>query len=327
MAHLHHLSREIIKCAYKSNGIVFGGAVRNKVAHDSAADDFYYKCINDMADRTLYSDATYDVETKDRLLVDKDVDVFFVSESDVVAFKQRMVTDSRLWLSRSKDPRGSWTKTNIGNVDCGLTTGIVRIEQLFCAFHLPNVVRRSTVVEHVKVDIVIGIQGSMPPFNLKIDLECNGLMLGPDNEFKLLPCMTKDYTTPSKKLSELNRIVEDIKAHRTILVSSNVADFRITKLVKKKWTITGRSLSITHCPKDPDDLCMFCHEPLPNNEPFIQLKCCKGSVHGACAQNWIRANNAITVPRTVFSCPCPCCGLDNFALYKADQKLIECASS
>lgn len=70
----YNILRDIESILIQNDGIIFGGYVRDKYIHDYYAYKFY---SNELNDPEKYSDPEYDPETKLRLLVPNDIDVYF----------------------------------------------------------------------------------------------------------------------------------------------------------------------------------------------------------------------------------------------------------
>jgi hypothetical protein len=304
------LTRTIIEIAQRKNGIIFGGMPRNKIRHDTAAKEFYEKCSKGECDIALYDDPDHDPETAEgRLILDNDVDIFFKNPVDVAAFKIALKAHKNVDF-KPTNRRGSFTRSNnTWPVD-------LEVEKIMCSFSLPYVIAKAIDPVLIAVDIVLG--PGFPPFKDKIDLECNSLMLTQDNEYRLMPCMTKGIRDPLLKHDMLNRIMTNIKNKTTTLVDEDAQPNRIHKILSQSWSIKGDGCMISHDVVDVDTVCFICHDEFRETEvrPYIKLMCCTRPMHAKCSNKWLFNTGVID--------HCPSCGsIEGFTHTKKDRRLIE----
>lgn len=306
-----HLTRLILDQV--GEGEVFGGFVRDMAIKYAAADAFYKKCDEGKCDKKRYACRKEDPETADdRLIMSKDMDIFFRKEDDVPAFIKRL-EDANL------------------KVECCNTPGMymemerkIKVNKLACSFNMQNMpvfIHRMMAPVQVLIDVVTGPEGMVPPFSVEPDLACNTLMLR-NGEFTLMPCMTKHLQWPHKRLEALNKLLDDVRAHRTQLISPLTPLRRIQQRAHE-WRIEADNVSSSceaHLVEDED--CFIClqsfirkkHSTTHTMQPYIELGCCKKHMHKHCAKTWLAFRDADS--------PCPHCGIRNFVVGEKDARLI-----
>lgn len=283
------LSNKIIKHAEASRGILFGGVPRTKAIHDPAADAFYAKCNEGVCEKRLYDDEEHDPETfHDRTLTYRDIDIFFTCATDANEFNERLKNDRELFIKKTK---------NYKNYLRGIGGGTVKIDidTKRCTYKLPWACRIQMGGSlEMKVDIITGPSGMAPPFNVDLDLECNGLLLN-KGQYELMSCLSKGLDTPHKRFMKLKDVLENIRNKKTYIVSENIPMYRIQKMAMR-WEIHG--VRFMSCPcrhkESKDDLkdkeCFICHEPI--EQIYIGMTCCSGKMrmHGDCGFRWLNTN-------------------------------------
>ena len=331
------LERDIIECVQNAGGIVFGGCLRDKIIHDTAATSFY-EAYNKDTEREpkesvygdmniAYIDETYNPASAEaRMLVANDIDVFFKhnegngedNNNICVAKFMKLLTKNHMWFS------GVHTRNAYG-LDGNAN---VRVDTIKVAYWIPPCMRYGEVFEAiVKVDIVTGPAGLEPPFG-KIDLECNGVLLTADNEYRLIKSLYENdehrvsmsnirgEMSAIQKLKKLNEVIADINLKKTRLVNPDVNSYRIDKLVEVGWAVQGTMFIATKVPAPScDELCFICLNSFTKGHANILMACCKGAMHTKCARDWVTKANTLDV--------CPRCGTSkDFDVCDADKKLV-----
>jgi hypothetical protein len=310
-----HLTRLILEQV--GEGEVFGGFVRDMAIKYTAADAFYKKCSEGKCDKKRYSCRKEDPETADdRLIMSKDMDIFFRKEEDVPEF-----------IKRLEEANLTVKCCNIPGVSNHPYLGFDReisVNKLVCSFNMQNApvfIQRMMLPVRVLLDVVTGPEGVLPPFSVEPDLACNTLMLR-NGDFTLMPCMTSHLHWPQKRLEALNKLLGDVRAHRTQLISPLAPVFRIQKLAHN-WRIEADNVSSSceaHLVDDED--CFICLQPFirkknstaHTKQPYIELGCCKKHMHKHCAKTWLAWRDE--------DAPCPHCGIRDFVVGKKDVRLI-----
>lgn len=189
-----------------------------------------------------------------------------------------------------------------------------------CAFYLPGVLRDALgglFDLGLELDIVLA-GAAATSFGVTLDLECNGITITPEDEYKLLPCLTRNLKNPDAKLAALHRIVDDVKQKQTTLLSHRACTSTIQELVDQKWTIRGNGCAIGWHTyeniKENEDVCSICLCTFSHTEPAIKVNCCRGHIHPACANLWTQKSRTLDL--------CPRCNSGPPAFYIDERDIL-----
>jgi hypothetical protein len=209
---------KISELLIEQDAIIFGGFVRDQYIHTHYADAFY----RDARDRKKYDDEDYHPETRHRLLIPKDIDVFIKGNEDDV---QKVYS--------SLEPYG-------------FEVIIKRLKRIYNRFeHIGH--QKVTIHKHVlglpvvkiDLDILFSLDDVRPPFK-RLDLWCNSLIM--DKTGIRLSDQTgspvDNWTHFDRKKFEI-QILQDILKFETIKV-----DFDEEQGKKNKETIRIRTESM-----------------------------------------------------------------------------------
>lgn len=147
---------EIANLLIEQGATIFGGFVRDKYIHDHYASIFYEKGLNE----NEYDDATYDPETKHRLLVPYDIDVFVKGDEEEIEKIYSFIKEK------------------------GFKVEIKKRKVIYGAFE--NIKQQKVVIRtkgglgspyaKIKLDILYSSEDVKPPFK-RLDLWCNSLLM------------------------------------------------------------------------------------------------------------------------------------------------------
>jgi hypothetical protein len=284
---------DIKNCLLSSDGVLFGGCVRDNILHDHSAINFYEKLTH-----LPYGDPNADIETINRLIIPRDIDVVFYKETDIDVFK------AALGLKGYKV-----THTNtVSQYPTIIPIGWLH-NKLTIMFSLPDTLRTySTGMPFFMVDVLypdisnISYIDKLPPFGA-CDFECNGLVMFKKYGSEIIALggdLNYDKTSAYSAYSSLSDVISDILDKRAIFCGDSTMSHRIKKMLGKGYTIASHAVSLlTRADLSDDDLCLICHESL-DLETSVSLTCCKGKYHPACLSKVLRKFNNCPQCRSVF---------------------------
>ena len=315
----YKLMHEIADFFIKEGGIVFGGFVRDSIIHEHYAKKFYGKICEitekqtdekkdgNVSDIKLeYSNICYDEETKLRLLIPKDIDVFFTfDESDVELFFKKM--NKRFKFTFIDDP---YIKREGKHDYFELENGLVHKKLLI------NDLRTSYLFGFsvkVKVDFLYSTQHNIKPPFRKCDLSCNSLLL--TKYGVLLSDQANDMYFNGEIIDlkkEEIRIIENILLMKTEVTNGFKKEdqmenkqkqlrkkkiIRFLNMKKRGWDIEQmRFISFVKDTKEFADsttlegLCVVCQDSMvtSNTTELIRLNCCNTYMHTLCLIKYLR---------------------------------------
>ena len=146
---------KISELLIEQGAIVFGGFVRDTYIHNYYADAFY----RDARDKKQYDDENFHPETRHRLLIPKDIDVFFKGNEDDV---QKIYS--------SLEPYG-------------FEVVVKRLKRIYHRFenigHQKVTIHKRVLglpVIKIDLDVLFSLDDVRPPFK-RLDLWCNSLIM------------------------------------------------------------------------------------------------------------------------------------------------------
>lgn len=280
------------------NATIFGGAVRDLFLHNFSATAFYHKMIgnklndDDDIDEDIikkYNDPNISPETKDRLTVASDIDLF-IQEKDFI--KLMRILSIKYFIKKRKELDMSYRL-----IDCekGRYT-LYKVEALN-SFHVS-----------VKLDIIVSSEGEPLIPLMETDFDVNRLMFSLKNQYYLRGKLGDHIS--------FHNVIENIK-HKRAICNPDIKQFRLDKMIQKGWNISVnyKIYNIIPC-SVMDDKCIVCHCDFNQdyNDTYLcilSFKCtCKYYVCCECIQT-----NGKKLDK------CVMCKKDNFKEY--ENALIE----
>ncbi len=218
--------------ALECDGIVFGGYVRDTYLKDFMVASFFE---NSELDHSKFWDPKYSLETADRLLIPKDIDISFKTREDSDLFFEELKELN--FKVKKGDSHGIYGVQN-GNV-------------IHCKFEATYIIGGSLAIRGRKiyVEIDVCVSPMEPPFD-NIDMMTNILVedgsgiriscnMGSEicgnsrqNTFSKKKFETRILDMITRKESEIVRTKEDLS------IKSHMIK-RITKMVERGWTFTN----------------------------------------------------------------------------------------
>jgi len=296
----------------ENGGNIFGGYVRDKIIHDSEADQFYdYMNKDGVAPGSAefqykYNDLSLYPDCKGRCIIPSDIDCFM----DFSSIKNMMETLKKkkfelkvkksgpanlYFFERSQD-------NNIASLDH--TKLVVKfdchdlVNEMFCMFDF-----------QIEVDIIHSkSERNIDMYDVlssNIDFECNSLIINSNNEYRLSKKIGK-HLNPSEKIKKINEIINDIKMMKAIVVKENknaIPLYRWEKMINKGWKTSSPYFEIV---KDIeyDGHCIICHGDIETSKFHIKDCNCDARFHMGCYLNMNKHEN--------FKSECPMCKAHSF---------------
>ena len=300
------LKKNVMNAVVQEGGMVFGGAVRDFILHDSHAIAFYKK--NERRDpkdvMALYRDRNYLPELDGRFVVPNDIDAT-IHETRLVSFLERLrFMNFEVQLLFQRDPKEYFP-------DLNLQPNTVRHERyVIHSFRaasfksilqrvLPHpllsevegeieqlVVRIANLSRHrIKMDLMVSTvplheRQPEPPFG-NIDFQCNALIYdrrGISLSNELWPTSMFD---PVSKASQMKEIMDDIFYRRaSVCFLSAPKEHRIRKMVHKGWSICSPLVKEIR-DESYDGHCIICQGSVQNKKHY-KLVCCDARYHIEC---------------------------------------------
>jgi hypothetical protein len=266
------------------NAIIFGGFVRDRLIHDYFAIKFLQKSSND---RDKFDDETYDPETKGRLLVSKDIDLFLEGDESSVEELYNVLRQEGFHVTTSRVRKQYFENINVK-------------QQKVCVRILNAHEMGLTNIE-IELDVLFSTEdGIRPPFG-RLDLECNAFLMTNKgislsnqtgtyldricsfqhkrNEFEILEKMVKFEAD----VAILDKDGGDIEKHaiRNRIIRFN----RIILMQERGWKINNRVYTVVDAPKN--EICDICYSTFSSGLT-IKLECCGLYLHKECFANYVK---------------------------------------
>lgn len=267
--------------------LVFGGFVRDNVRHNIGAQRFYqhpeYKNIQCQKERDAkYSDATFLPETKDRLLLAKDIDCF-MRTADIKKLKAAFTKRGIEVIDIEDKPtqRYNLCGYRLTRMEVGM-----KMTPILMAVLSERVRGLRCVVDIVHDD---DITGKEPPFN-EIDFECNALIMDGSKQMRLSTRLFVDpcKVDPVQRMMYMNGVVDRLIDHKTYVGSINVAPWRIKKMISKGYELLGSDdvYSLKQC-TNCEDMCILCLSNFDDKEAVLKRTCCSAMYHTKCFKEMV----------------------------------------
>jgi len=279
------LINKIKRIAFNRNGIIFGGLVRDEIIATYYREEFITKKLN----FKKYWDKDYHPETNKRLLIPKDVDIYFRDASHIPEFIDDIKAFVQLFngFINIHDMSNS---TNIRHFNYSLNIRL-KHTKLYISFILGKTISYSGTSIRLEIDIISNNDNSIldiePPFynldfhsNIFIMEKQNGIVnLRPSN-CTGTPLDTMNFFDKSKNCA---KILCDIVNLRTQFIGNNTNSiyteyincYRIIKMIDRgeySWDITNVPFTpITILEEDEDDRCCICLENYKKEQSLISI--------------------------------------------------------
>ena len=282
--------------AMNSNGILFGGVVRD----DIIGKHFRSKFIRKDLDIDKYWDPTYDVETKHRLIIPSDIDVFFRTENHSNAFQnplREFVKDFNGHINITDD-------LNFRQFDYSTTNPYLKHKIITLSIRIGRTLFESGVVINLKVDLIeicsahassannrsfISFTSTIePPFN-NLDFLSNVFIMERSSSGEFSVRLSNSTGTPIDRMSFSEKthvsamIIDDMINFRTQFVrnvdgysSEFINCFRILKMISKPipWNITNlpfKMMPISEVTDDIDENCCICLQEIKTDDESTEV--------------------------------------------------------
>jgi hypothetical protein len=150
----------------------------------------------------------------------------------------------------------------------------------------------------------------------RIDFECNGLIITPNQDYNLAHCIGDECDTAQKKHEKISDIITDILKKKAVSINDDyLHEYRVKKMLTKKWNIHGESIDVVinvNADSKESDICLICHEPFYKNEYHLKHSSCSARYHPRCHIKMTENDS--------FKGKCPACNSD----YNSDDyNLVE----
>lgn len=266
---LYVMYRDVQELIQKHNGLIFGGYPRDMILHDINAAKFYVEYSTED-----YQDPACAPELADRFLVPKDIDCFMSTET----MEKFMVSLNDHYTIVSQTENVQLLRYMDSTLDASLRLKKVRVEAKISPPGLRALLPHYLRNVSISIDIVNGANTSKldPPYGL-VDFYCNGIILTPDNEYRLSKHMY-NITCALTKRKLLDKVIEDISARKAV-AAIRVPLYRTTKMMQRNWRIEADKYTLFKEPT-PEDVCCICLQELKGYQ--LKRHCCNIRYHSKC---------------------------------------------
>lgn len=341
------LCNKVKAIALNASGILFGGVVRDDIIGKHYRSLF----IKNSRDFDKYWDASYDSDTKFRLVTPNDVDVFFRAENNFVTFQHRLrsfVTGFNGTIDITQD--ANFRQFEYAGSNRYLKHSIVNIN-----FRIGKTFFERGMSLHLKIDVIhinhaiaASVENSYeftqlvsrtePPFN-QLDFLSNVFIMEKSSSGDYVTRLSNSTGTPiddmpfSRKASFSAKIIDDIINFRTEFAlkldwnhSEVVSCYRILKMINRAqpWTITNlpfRFIAAGELKEKLDDSCCICLQEMGDSadSELVELNTHKlpksNYLHRGCFIEYLmkeQRQRFMNVDENRVECRCPFRGFFNF---------------
>lgn len=279
------MMEKLVDLLIENNAVIFGGFVRDKYIHDHYADIFHEKSL----EIDKFSDETYSPETKGRLLVAKDIDVFCKGDNQEVDHLISIIREAGFHISDKESNLRYFKDKNVQQRKATVRINNVR------NFGLPNVEVLMDILYSNKDDIE-------PPFG-KLDVLCNGFLLD-----KRGMRLSNQTGTPADRCGSFNRKREEVtilqkminfetdiaipdedddSMEKQSIKNRKIRALRVIKIQQSDWTVNNKVYTINNNISKLIS-CHICDGSF-NDCPVIRLNCCDQVLHINCFLDHIKS--------------------------------------
>jgi hypothetical protein len=312
---------DIEKIILANGGNIFGGFVRDKIIHDSAAEIFYEYMQSIGIDskssefQLKYNDITFNKDTNDRCILPSDIDCF-MSTSEIKKMIEYIESKNYIVKIFRESPANLYIFKNSSDENINS----LKHSKLTIKFNyndiLSDIFNMNDFV--INIDIIHSDNNEVNIYDIlssNIDFECNSLIITSDNEYKLSKTLSL-ACNPGEKLKKIHNIINDIKLKNAITVEkygpNNIPSYRWEKMILKGWKTTSQYFEILNG-EEYDGHCLICHDNIDPLNYHIKDVCCDARFHMGCYLKMHRHKN--------YKSECPMCKCSSF-ISKTDDTLI-----
>jgi len=338
------LCNQIKNLALTNSGIIFGGMVRDDIIGKHYRNLFIKKGL----DFDKYWDYNYDPDTKHRLTIPNDIDVFFRAENNSTNFLNKLrefVKNFRGRVTVVDDP--NFNRFEYLEANRYLRHKIIEIELRIGQTLTQSGVRIRTKIDLIDInysnsntnnqDFIQYVDKIEPPF-YNLDFQCNVFIMernrSNDDNIRVSNCTGTpiDGMVFTEKSIYSTQIICDIiefKTKFTRSVSNPTTEFvncyRILKMIVRNvpWTITNLPFKFIALDdiKDEemiDDRCCICLEEINNDKELVELSTNiskKNYLHRCCFLDYLSKEQQMKYRDTntnQIECRCPFRNFFNF---------------
>jgi hypothetical protein len=302
---------QVVDTIVDLDGKIFGGAVRDILARDMAAVQFYEETDRFEA-IGKYTDPEFHPASKDRMLIPSDIDACIHASQNAKFIKAlkdknfKVATlfhrDAKRYIPHLMLPEGDITHYRLKvtprlNIQSLMPQGVKSLISSMVSQIYTRLTEISEELGCIYIDLMVEKRRNImdPPYG-GLDFECNGLIMdkGGVRLCDLLRSrLTMDSLGSARKYDPLFlqkvllRIQEDIRNKRAIrysvLPENTPDDRRVEKMIAKGYTIKLEiieTIEVSTGSEEPDT-CIICHDELTEGKHH-KLSCCNARYHPQC---------------------------------------------
>jgi len=274
------------KTIQKNDGHIFGGYVRDKIIHDFHADIFYSHFAKDLSVTTAqvqkyYDDPTFLPDHNYRTCVPFDIDCFMSTEN-MFAF----VKDVQAGCYTTKVTKSQ--KANFYFLKDDKALNKLTHTKLTIRPRIPKALQSEfdVMAYTVHVDIIHCDENRFDIFEHltdHVDFECNGMIISPQNDYRLAMAVGK-HLTPVQKLGKMQDIIEDIINMNAKPVTNDmqIPNHRFDKMLAKGWLLELPPVTLYKSKDKYEGHCIICHEDILKNTIAVKDASCDAHYHPKC---------------------------------------------
>jgi len=338
------LCNKIKNCALNNGGILFGGVVRDDIIGKHYRNEF----IKRNMDFSNYWDPEYDIETKHRLIIPNDVDVYFKAENNSNTFINRLrefikefggkinIIEDANFTRMNYSPANSFLKHKIITLSLRLGRTLFH-NGISLTFRIDLIEYKDNRNTRTHSDYYFNRESIEPPFN-NLDFLCNSFIMEKSTSGNEIVRLSNCTGTPiddmlaSEKILYSASIISDIINFRTKFTrnidsynSEYINCFRILKMINRSipWNITNlpfREINITDIKDKIEDKCCICldENELEDESTIIEVNTFKTKsnyIHKGCFIQYLtkeQQQKYVNPETNKIVCRCPFRGIFNF---------------
>jgi len=274
------LINKIKNYGLNNNGIIFGGLVRSDIIGGHFRKEYFKK--ND--DTSRYWDINYDIETKYRTIIPKDLDIYFKNENDYNSFIITLNNMTKMLNGYIE------IKKNNSNIRYLFNNNSLNHFKVTIEFRIGKTISYSGIKLTFSIDVIYNKNNTEhsiePPF-YNLDFLSNIFLMEQTNN-SIIIRLSNCSGTPIDDMNYIDKsristkIMNDIIQHKTQFTrnisnynTENINCYRIIKMIEYGWNITNIPFNIIYIndfDKNDDSLndkCCICLEKLKDEENEI----------------------------------------------------------
>lgn len=338
------LCNKIKNYALNYGGILFGGVVRDDIIGKHYRNQFIKKNM----DLSNYWDSDYDIETKHRLIIPNDIDVYFKAENNSNIFINRL----RDFIKEFGGKINVIEDINFARMNYSPANNFLKHKIITLSLRLGKTLFHSGILLTFKIDLIElkdtrnnyrinsdYFQNELiePPFN-NLDFLCNSFIMEKSSACNEIVRLSNNTGTPiddmpaSEKILYSASIISDIINFRTKFTrnidsynSEYINCFRILKMINKSvpWNITNlpfREITISDIKDKIEDKCCICldENEIEDESTIIEVNTFKTKsnyIHKDCFIQYLEKEQQqkyVDPETNKIICRCPFRGVFNF---------------